>query len=131
MFKKEDAIAVETVIAAGVKVEGDFISPGNVRIEGIVNGSVKADGNLFVTETAKIEADVRAENAMVAGEIVGNLAIADKLELSATAKVNGNITARVLSVEAGAGIAGNCAIAVEPAPIKNRVKNERPLEVEA
>ena len=43
MFKKEDAIAVETVIAAGVKVEGDFISPGNVRIEGIVNGSVKAD----------------------------------------------------------------------------------------
>jgi cytoskeletal protein CcmA (bactofilin family) len=131
MFKKEDAAAVETVIAAGVKVEGDFVSPGNVRIEGVVNGSVKADGNLFVTETAKIEADVKAENAMVAGEIVGNLVVADKLELSATAKINGNITARVLSVEAGAGISGNCAIALEPAPVKNRAKSEHPVEVEA
>jgi len=131
MFKKEDGAVVETVIAAGVKVEGDFTSPGNVRIEGIVKGSVKADGNLFVSDTARIEADVRADNAMIAGEVTGDLTVAEKLELSSTAKVNGNITARVMSVEAGAVISGTCLIAVETAPAKTRVRgNERPVEVE-
>jgi cytoskeletal protein CcmA (bactofilin family) len=131
MFKKEDGAAMETVIAAGVKVEGDFVSPGNVRIEGIVKGSVKIDGDLYVAETAKIEADVKAANAMVAGEIIGDLSVAEKLDLSGTAKVNGVISARVLTVEAGAVILGNCSITPEPAGAKTRSRSERPVEVEA
>ncbi len=131
MFKKEDGAAMETVIAEGVKVEGDFVSPGNVRIEGIVKGSVKAEGSLFVSETAKIEADVKAANAMIAGEVSGDIAISDRLELSGTAKVSGDISAKVLSVEAGAVISGNCSIAQEAVAVKSRARSERAVEVEA
>jgi len=133
MFKREDGAAGnETIIASGVKVEGDFTSPGNVRIEGIVIGSVKAEGDLIVTETATIQADVTAANAIVAGEIKGDLTTGEKLELLGTAKIHGNIICRTLTVEAGAGIAGNCQVAQEKAATRERVHETKiGAEVEA
>lgn len=126
MFKKEDSSGNnETIIAGGVKVEGDFSSPGNVRIEGVVIGSVKADGDLSVTETARIEANVVASNAVIAGEIKGDLSTSEKLELLSTAKIHGNISCRVLSVEAGAMISGNCQVAQEKAQVRERVKEAK------
>ena len=131
MFKREDGAAGnETIIASGVKVEGDFTSPGNVRIEGTVIGSVKAEGDLIVTETAMIQADVSAANAVVAGEIKGDLTAGEKLELLGTAKVHGNINCRTLTVEAGASIAGNCQVAQEKAASRERVR-ETKVGVEA
>ncbi len=131
MFKKEDGgNGNETIIAGGVKVEGDFSSPGNVRIEGIVIGSVRADGDLVVTETAKIEADVTAANAIVAGEIKGNLTATEKLELTATAKIHGNIMCQMLSVEGGAAIAGNCQVAQERSAERVRSRGEAKVAAE-
>ncbi len=130
MFKKEDTGAAETIIAHGVKVEGDFVSPGNVRIEGIVKGSVNAQGNLTVTESAMIEADVTAANAVVAGEIRGNISVSDKLELLATAKVHGDISGKVLTVLAGAVLNGRCQVSPEPVrePVSLRVKSPKAIE---
>ncbi len=116
MFKKEDGNGGnETIIANGVKVEGDFSSPGNVRIEGMVVGSVKAEGDLVVTESAVIEADVSAANAAIAGEIKGNLTAQEKVNLLSSARIDGNISCRALSVEIGAAISGNCQVAQEKA----------------
>jgi len=126
MFKKEDgADGNETIIARGVKVEGDFTSPGNVRIEGVVIGSVKAEGDLIVTDTAMIQADVSAANAVVAGEIKGDLTAGEKLELLGTAKIHGNINCHILTVEAGATIAGNCQVAQEKAASRERVRENK------
>lgn len=135
MFKKEDNMgASETVIANGVKVEGDFSSPGNVRIEGMVVGKVKAEGDLIVSESATIEADVTAANATVAGEIKGDLIAEDKLELLSTARIYGNINCRQLSVETGASISGNCQVAQEkaaPARVREAKAAEAKAAVEA
>ncbi len=123
MFKREEGAAGnETIIASGVKVEGDFTSPGNVRIEGMVIGSVRAEGDLIVTETATIQADVMAANAIVAGEIKGDLTTGEKLELMGTAKIHGNINCRTLTVEAGASISGNCQVAQEKVATRERVR---------
>jgi cytoskeletal protein CcmA (bactofilin family) len=133
MFKREDGVAGnETIIASGVKVEGDFTSPGNVRIEGIVIGSVKAEGDLIVTETATIQADVTAANAIVAGEIKGDLTAGEKLELLGTAKIHGNINCRTLTVESGASIVGNCQVAQEKTVAREKVRESKVgAEVEA
>jgi cytoskeletal protein CcmA (bactofilin family) len=133
MFKKEEGAAGnETIIASGVKVEGDFSSPGNVRIEGTVIGSVKAEGDLIITETAVIQADVTAANAIVAGEIKGDLTTGEKLELLGTAKIHGNINCRTLTVEAGAAISGNCQAAQEKVAPRERVRETKiGAEVEA
>lgn len=113
MFKRDESGAVmggETVIAQGVKVEGDFTSSGNVIIEGEVSGSVSVAGDLRVGESARISANVQAQNAVVAGEIRGNVSVGATLELGPTSRVEGDVTASVLTVAAGAVINGRLSM---------------------
>ncbi len=103
----------ETVIAQGVKVEGDFASQGDVVIDGEVAGTIRTASALRVGETAAIEANVQAQSAVVAGRIRGNLQVEDRLELLETSRVDGDVSARVLSVAAGAQVNGRVAMGKE------------------
>lgn len=96
----------ETVIAHGVRMEGDFVSQGDVLIEGDVNGNIQTAGDLRVGSAAKIKADVIAKNAIIGGEIRGNMLVSGRLEVLETAKIIGDVTAAVLSIMAGASING-------------------------
>ncbi|KKT69942.1 MAG: hypothetical protein UX09_C0031G0010 [Candidatus Uhrbacteria bacterium GW2011_GWE2_45_35] len=121
MFNKDQEAGKNggTIIAQGVKVEGDFVSDGNVVIEGEVSGSVKTSGFLEVGEAAKIKASVSAGEALVAGEVLGNLTVSGKLDLLETSRVEGDIEASILSVAPGAKINGQITMngkrSVEPA----------------
>lgn len=114
MFKKDDFTPSTgggegaTVIAEGVKVEGNFISKGNVLVEGMLKGSVKTDQDLRVGERAKIIATVLAANATISGEIQGTIKVSGQLELMPTAKIIGDLEAKTLIVAAGACINGKC-----------------------
>ncbi len=102
--------AGETIIAQGVRVEGDFRSQGDVIIEGEVAGSVETQSALTVGETAKIHADVKAKSAVVAGEVVGNIFVQEMLELLATSHVKGDVVTARISVAAGARINGKVSM---------------------
>ena len=119
----------ETIIGPSVKVEGDFSGEGNIIVEGVVMGSLTTQKNLSVTETAKITADVEAQNAFIAGEINGNLTIHEKLEIAATAKVHGDVQAKVLSITPGAVLNGRCSVASDMKPHPKHVKEELLLEL--
>lgn len=108
--KEEQPGEFETVIGPSVKVEGDFVSEGNVIVQGLVNGSLKTSRFVVVTGPAKITADLTAANARIAGEVNGNVKVADRLELTGSARVNGDIDACILSVEAGAKFNGKCSM---------------------
>lgn len=101
---------VETVVGPSVNVEGDFGSEGNIVVKGTVAGSVRTTKHLSVEQGAKIMANVKAGTAKVAGEVRGNMKIKDVLELTATARVLGDLEAKTLIVEAGAIIAGRIAM---------------------
>lgn len=99
-------ISGDTVIAQGVRVEGDFKSDGNVVIEGEVKGSVATTQHLVVGPNAKITAAVSAGSADIAGIIEGNLSVAGKLELRSSAEVAGDVSASDLMMESGAILNG-------------------------
>ncbi len=69
----------ETIIAQGVKVEGDFQSSGDVLIDGEVSGSVVTQQSLRVGEAAVIEANVSAKSAVIAGRVKGNLKVQERV----------------------------------------------------
>lgn len=96
----------ETVIARGVRVQGDIAVDGNIIIEGEVQGTLTATGDLHVGESAKLEADIKVENATVAGDVRGNLRVIQKLELLPSSKFSGDVTAEIISVGAGAQMNG-------------------------
>ena len=47
-------------------------------------------------------ADVKAQEAFIAGVIQGNITVGGRLELASTARVTGDLQAAVLSIAAGA-----------------------------
>lgn len=96
-----------TVIAKGVKLEGEFKSQGDVLIEGEVIGNIHTDGLLTVGPEAVLKAGVSASDAVIAGRIEGNLNIKKRLELKATAKIKGDIVCQTAAVESGATMQGN------------------------
>jgi cytoskeletal protein CcmA (bactofilin family) len=96
----------ETIIAQGVKVEGDFHSQGDVVIDGEVSGSIETTQALIIGESARIKADVIAKNAVVAGEVKGNIRASDRLELLATSVVEGDVETANLSIASGARVNG-------------------------
>jgi len=116
MFKDKNKPAMpssasgETIIAQGVRVEGDFHSQGDVIIDGEVAGSVETQSALTVGETAKIHADVKAKSAVVAGEVVGNIFAQEMLELLSTSHVKGDVVTSRISVAAGARINGRVSM---------------------
>ena len=130
---------VETIVGPSVKVEGDFVSQGNVLIQGIVAGTVKTERHLEVQEGAKIAANVRAASAKISGEIRGNVKVKEVLELTPSARVIGDVDAKILIVAAGAVLHGRCTMAgaeiveatILKQPSKGRILNtarRRPTE---
>lgn len=135
MANREAGHNPETIIAAGVQLEGDFTSQGNVLIEGAVQGSLRTERDLRVGENAVITADVKAANAVVAGEVRGNVIISGKLELETSARVFGDIKTGVLVVASGATMNGQIKMGAEeavaaPSRIAKVGKAGKPMKAE-
>lgn len=96
----------ETIIAQGVRVEGDFVSQGDVYIEGEVNGNVKTSGDLRLGSNSAVVADVAANNAVVSGSVKGNLSVASRLDLLESAIVDGDVSCETITIAAGAKLNG-------------------------
>lgn len=123
--------AGSTVIARGVRVEGDFKSQGDVVIEGEVNGQIETSAVLTVGPDAKLKAEVVAEEATIAGQIDGSVTVKKRLELRSTAKIAGDITCETIMVEAGAALNGRVSVGAkraeskpEPKPASSKIAAE-------
>lgn len=116
MFKKSEhhmahaQSGSETIIAQGVKVEGDFRSNGDITIDGELNGSLATAASLHIGESAVIHAEVSAKNAVIAGTIVGNLQVEDGLQLLSSSNVTGDIVTNRLSIAEGAVVNGRISM---------------------
>ncbi|OGE85521.1 MAG: hypothetical protein A3J48_00180 [Candidatus Doudnabacteria bacterium RIFCSPHIGHO2_02_FULL_46_11] len=104
--KYGDGDTTESVIGPSVRVEGDLTSEGNLQIEGQVAGKVNTSRDLFVGDSAKIQASISAQNATIAGVVEGDIKVANTLVLLETGKVLGNIFCRSLGVREGAFFSG-------------------------
>jgi len=83
----------DTVIGPLVKASGTLKSSGNVKLAGTFkNGEVQVEGLLEIAPEAKLEANIKAENVKVYGEIKGNIA-AQQVVVGSSGKVYGDINA--------------------------------------
>lgn len=123
MFNQQEQTkkTIETVIGPSVTLEGNFNGNGNVFVEGKVHGTLTTSGSIRIGDQARIKADVKGSDIYIAGEVHGNIQAKERLELSATAKVFGNIESKILQIEAGALLSGKSTMGTE----KNEV--EQPL----
>jgi len=116
-----------TVIAKGVRLEGEFKSQGDVLIEGEVRGTIITDGLLTLGPEALLKASVTATDAIVAGKLEGNINIKRRLEIKGTANLTGDIICETVTVESGAVLQGNMKAGVVQTPAPVPVKPTVPV----
>ncbi len=97
----------------GSKISGKISFEGPARIDGEVDGEITAKDTLNIGETAVVTAQIRAVSVSVAGKVSGDIVATQRIEIRPSAKVNGNITAPVLSVQEGAHFEGHCSMQPE------------------
>ena len=91
------------VIGPGILIKGDISGEEDLRIEGKVNGSIKLLNNeVSIGQSGEIMADVTAKVIRVAGRVMGDLTGKEKIILSKTGRVQGNIIAPRMLLEDGA-----------------------------
>ena len=100
--------AGEAVIAAGSKIVGKLSFEGPVQLDGQVEGEIFAKSNLVIGVSAVVNAKVVGGEICIRGTVSGDVSASKRLALQKPARITGNISAPVLSVEEGVFFEGSC-----------------------
>jgi cytoskeletal protein CcmA (bactofilin family) len=96
------------LIDQGTELKGDLTFKGSFRIEGSFKGTINSDSLLIIGERGKVEADVKAGQVVINGEIRGNVQASERIEVHSKGRVFGTIQTPRLIVEEGAYLEANC-----------------------
>ncbi|MFL5578056.1 MAG: polymer-forming cytoskeletal protein [Gemmatimonadaceae bacterium] len=97
---------VLSLVGVGMKITGDIESSGVVKIEGTVEGCIRAARQVLLGRQGEITGDVHAREIVVGGRVTGNIYAAERIEVQGTSSVHGDIHTRTIVVLEGARING-------------------------
>jgi cytoskeletal protein CcmA (bactofilin family) len=85
---------------------GDISADGVVKIEGAVNGTVRAAKQVLVARGGDVEGDVVSKEAIIGGEVRGAIYAEERVELQATSVVHGDVHTKRLLIQEGGEMNG-------------------------
>jgi cytoskeletal protein CcmA (bactofilin family) len=98
-------------VGNGTVLTGETSFQAMLRIDGHLTGKVSSEsGTLIVGSSGRVDANVRVASAIISGTVNGDIVAGEKLELTRTARVLGNIQAPRLVIEDGAIFEGACTM---------------------
>ena len=95
-----------SIVAVGMTVRGDLESNGTVKVEGAVEGHVRATNQVLVAKGGVVAGDIDAREAVIGGAANGEIRALERVEIQSGAVVNGDITTRRISVAEGGTLNG-------------------------
>ncbi len=98
--------SVISIIGPGMNVIGDCETDGTLRIEGRVEGTIRAGKAVVVGKDGEVSGKIFTQDAILAGRIQGSIHAASRLEVQATARIDAEIRALRMQLEEGAEVNG-------------------------
>ena len=118
------AMGKTALIGAGIHVNGDITGTENLVIEGRVEGKIDLSGSqVHIGQGGKVAADIVAKHVKIDGALQGDVEGKERVVISKSGRVRGNITAPRVMLEDGAVFKGSIDInpadsAVAELPLK-------------
>lgn len=106
IFRKKEEKALEVIIGAESSIKGDLFTKGFARLDGTVEGAVKADW-LIIGETGAVKGEVNSRGAVVNGKVKGNIDSREIVEIKSKGSVEGDIRTTTLIISEGAFFEGH------------------------
>jgi len=101
---------LDTVLSEDIVFNGEleFVDP--LMIKGHFRGEIRAQGDLYIGESALVEAKVKARVIDLLGTVRGNLTADERIELRPSSRIDGDLTAPVIVMNAGSRFNGICTM---------------------
>ncbi len=130
--------SVPTLIGAETSFQGEINSSDSICIQGTFQGKLHSSGNVYINQSAWVQADIEAQYVAVHGTVQGNILAHEELNLGTTGRISGDVHTGTLTVNTGGILDGCCRMdnpqaalsitkeldhEVQPAPDKQTVKN--------
>ncbi|MEO6068574.1 MAG: polymer-forming cytoskeletal protein [Gemmatimonadales bacterium] len=106
---KADVRRVEgglSIIAAGTVITGDVRTEGTVKVEGEVLGNVHAGQQVLLARGSRVKGDVQTREAVIGGIVEGAIRAIERVEIQATAVVQGDVTTQRIVIAEGGQVNG-------------------------
>lgn len=98
--------ASESILAAGLTIEGKIEGDGNIRVAGRFKGNVNVKGELTIEPGASIDGEVNADTVLVGGEVRGHIVARSRVDFKESGVLIGDLKAGSLTVAAGSKMRG-------------------------
>lgn len=118
MEDKSRSGELNTIIGKGTVIEGTVKVQSSMRLDGRINGKVMTTDSLVVGKEGEIEGEIRVKNAVIAGNVKGQVFASGKVVLEARSVMTGEIKTSKLSINDGAQFDGTCSMREDGGPIK-------------
>lgn len=91
-----------------LRIKGEVTGTEDLRVEGVIEGLVSLESHrLTVGGSAHILADIVTREAVISGEVTGNISALDGIEIKKGGSVVGDLTAARIAIEDGARFKGS------------------------
>lgn len=126
-----------SILGPGARVKGELDVDGVIKIEGTVEGTVRARGQVLVVKGGMVEGDIFGRQVVIGGEVRGGVFADERAEIQATSVINGDITTPQITVLEGGSINGKInmakpkATSQKPTPVgeMKRDENKGPAQI--
>ena len=125
IMKKSETTTAINMVGAGTTILGDVISKGDIRVDGILKGSINTEGKVVLGNEGVIEGDVTCKDADISGIVKAKITVSQLLTLKTSAKLNGDIITNKLSIEPGAAFTGSCSMGAVIKDLKDAGKEDK------
>jgi cytoskeletal protein CcmA (bactofilin family) len=118
-----------SMVGEGITIKGDVTANSNLKVEGGIEGrSVTSSQDIEVAESGIVKASLTARVVRIAGVVAGDISGKDKVIISKSGRVQGNIVAPRVQLDDGALFRGSIDMnPAEPAQ-SAKPKAARPAE---
>ncbi len=108
-----DMSDVVSVIGPGMEIVGDIKCDGTVRVEGRVEGAIRASKAVVIGKGGRVDGDIETQDVVVAGSITGTVVAASRVELQESCRVEGDIRSRRIKLDEGGRVEGRLHMGAE------------------
>jgi cytoskeletal protein CcmA (bactofilin family) len=99
-----------SILAQGCRFDGKVSVKGTFRVEGEFKGDIETPENFIIGKTGVVHGTVKVKNAIIGGQLFGNITAENKIELQSGSHVEGDIKTKRLVIDEGVFFEGNCSM---------------------